>query len=173
MVKSMKKEKKESRPTPECLLRNSNKEKLFTICETNKPFSLFFSLPFPFCTVVVVACNRIWRPAPAVEDRREGCRRGRRGKTIREERGEEELLPPKYLLAYELKVTSSFQNTVIITRSWKLYVLKLVGSLKMMAPLIARLEFDSMLLLPNYYCFCANFYNRRSTYQLENSRSGD
>lgn len=155
MVKSMKKEKKESRPTPECLLCNSNKEKLFTICETNKPFSLFFSLPFPLCTVVV-ACNRIWRPAPAVEDHREDYRRGRRGKTIREERGEEELLPPKYLLGYELKVTSNFQNTAIITRSWKLSVLKLVGSLKMMAPLIARLDFDSMLLLLIFYCFCAN-----------------
>lgn len=70
--------------------------------------------------------------------RGQGYRHGRRERTTREERDGGERSPPRSSPALGCTVTTSSPSTAITTRSWKLFVTKLVGLLKKMAPLTER-----------------------------------
>lgn len=91
-----------------------------------------------------------------------GNRRGGRGRITGGEKGGEEPLLLRFILALELKGTTICPSTVITMRSSKLFVPRLVGSLKMMAPLIARFRtYPSLLFIILDLCKrnCIIFYS--------------
>lgn len=123
-----------------------NKETKKSLSTPHKNTTLFISLslsnlkPKPIIIHIYKeggVAGEAWRPAEQQGD----CPHGKREKTTKEEREEEELSLLRYMLVLELKATSSCLNIVITMKSWKLFVMRPAGLFKKMALLIARFHF--------------------------------
>lgn len=103
------------------------------------------------CCRVIYCRLKQWRGG----GHRGGRRHGRKGRTIRGGRGGGGPLLLRSTLVSELRGTINSLSTVTTTRSWRRFVMKLVGLLKKMAPPIARFCAPSLPFLFDFSYFFA------------------